>query len=225
MKEASSGQEARETFFSLATEHLDGLYAFVRRQLAYYQSLGDLLPGELEPEDVVDAVILRAYRTFSKELAGPDLGDRLIRLAADQLRKEVRRLKFERERSVHLEEDIPETPPEEESLTLGEEILEFYQPDEDLKLEDIFPDYKVPTPDEAVEMKEELLRCVNAALAAMPKEWRRAFRLRHAEGLTEEDIAENLEKTLPEIRRILRVAAERLKDKLIEAGCGFEPTE
>jgi DNA-directed RNA polymerase specialized sigma24 family protein len=33
------------------------------------------------------------------------------------------------------------------------------------------------TPEEFVAAKEEFLRCVNTALAGMPKQWRRALRL------------------------------------------------
>ena len=106
-------------------------------------------------------------------------------------------------------------------LGLGDEILDFYQPDEDLKLEDIFPDVDVSTPEDFVAAKEELLRCVNAALAGMPKEWRRAFCLRHAEGLTDEELAEALQKAAPEIERILEYARQHLRQSLIESGCTF----
>jgi len=47
---------------------------------------------------------------------------------------------------------------------------------------------------------------VNTALAGMPKEWRRALRLRHEKGLTSKDLAEALEKDEPEIEQILEYA-------------------
>ena len=59
-------QQNRETFFSQIRRQLKGLYRFVRHQLAYFESVGDLLPGELTAEDVVDAVLLQAYRDFVK---------------------------------------------------------------------------------------------------------------------------------------------------------------
>lgn len=118
---------------------------------------------------------LRAYREFVKQPADRNMSDWLTELANEHLRREVKRLKFERNCTVHIEEDIPETPPAEEVTTLGEEILDFYQPDDDSKLEDIFPDDDVSTPEDFVAAKEELLHCVNAFLAGMPREWRRAF--------------------------------------------------
>jgi RNA polymerase sigma factor (sigma-70 family) len=221
MKTAPSEQDKREIFFSSASQYLNRLYEFVRHQLAYFESVGDLMPGELTAEDVVDAVLLRAYHEFIKEPARPEVGSWLTDLAKEQLRREIKRLKSERNRTVHIEEDIPETPPTEEVSTLGEEILEFYQPDEDLKLEDIFPDTDISTPEEMAAAKEELLRCVNASRAGMPREWRRALRLRHAEGLTDEELAEALEKTEPEIERILEYGRQHLRQSLVESGCTF----
>ena len=216
-----SEQPDSETFFSLVSPHLSKLYQFVRHELARLQAVGDLMLGDLASEDIVDTVLLRAHREFAKDPAYGEIGDRLIQLAREQLETEVKRSKSELDRTVHMEEDIPETPPIEEVSTLGDEILDFYQPDEDLKLEDIFPDVDVSTPEDFVAAKEELLRCVNAALAGMPKEWRRALRLRHAEGLTDEELAEALRKAAPEVERILDYARQHLRQSLIESGCTF----
>jgi RNA polymerase sigma factor (sigma-70 family) len=221
MKTESSEQSNRETFFSTASQYLGRLYEFVRHQLAYAESVGDLVPRELTPEEVVDAAMLRAYGEFVKQPAGRDIESWLIQLAREQIQTEIKRRKSERETTAHIEEDIPETPPTEEVSTLGDEILEFYQPDEDLKLEDIFPDVDISTPEEMAAAKEELLRCVNAALAGMPRQWRRALRLRHGEGLTGEELAEALEKSEPEIERILEYARQHLRQKLTESGCTF----
>ncbi len=40
----------RENFFPLISQHLPGLYRFVRDELAYFEAVGDLLPGELTPK-------------------------------------------------------------------------------------------------------------------------------------------------------------------------------
>ena len=156
MDSVPSEQHNRELFFSSAIQQLDRLYKFVRHQLAYLESVGDLMRGELTGEDVVDTVLLRAYREFVKpsrasgstpseaervkQPAEPDIGEWLIGLAKAQIERDVKRFKAERKRTVHIEEDVPETPPAEEVQTLGDEILDFYVSDEDLKLEDVFPD-------------------------------------------------------------------------------------
>ena len=122
----------------------------------------------------MDAVLLQAYCDFVKKPAEGDMKAWLMELAQGRLVSEMKRVKAERERTVHIEEDIPETPPEEEVSTLGDEILDFYQPDEDLKLEDVLPDIEVSTPEEIAAAKEELLKCVNAALAAHDRNQSRA---------------------------------------------------
>lgn len=221
MDTAPSEQHHREAFFSSASQHLDRLYEFVRHQLAYVESVGDLMPGELSAEDVVDAVMLRAYHEFVKRPAEREVGSWLIELAKVQLEREVKRLKAERNRTVHIEKPIPETPPAEEVVTLGEETLDFYEPDQALKLEDVFPEADVSSPEDFVAAEEELVHCINAALATMPKEWGRALHLRHRGGLTLKDLGEVLEKDEPEVERILEYARQHLRQSLIEAGCTF----
>lgn len=221
MSTAQSEEQKREQLFSLLSPHLNRLEEFVRHQIAYFESVGDLVPGELTPEEVVDAVALRAVRELARGHKEPEIGSWLIQLASAQLHTHINRSSAERDTTVHIEEDIPDTSPEEEIITQGEEILDFYQPDEDLKLEDIFPDQDVSTPEEMAAAKEELLHCVNAALAGMPEQWRRALRLRHAGGLTDAELAEALEESEPEIERILEYAREHLRQHLIEAGCTF----
>ncbi|HXG50186.1 MAG TPA: sigma-70 family RNA polymerase sigma factor [candidate division Zixibacteria bacterium] len=218
---APVGQQNREVFFSAVIRNLPRLYEWIRHQIAYLESVGDLAKGDLTAEDVVDTVIVRAYGDFVREPAARDFGTWLVQLAAEQLRAETDRIKSEREQTVRIEEDIPETPPHEAVSTLGDEILEFYQPDEDLKLEDIFPDEEISTPEESVAAKEELLQRVNAALAGMPREWRLTLRLRYAERLTGPELAEALDQSEPEVERVLEYARQHLRQSLVEAGYRF----
>ena len=214
-------QQKRENFFAAATRQLNGVYEFVRRQLAYYEASGDLAAGELTAEDVIDAVLVRAYHEFVKASGERDIGKWLTELAGAHLEREVRRLQAERRRHLPIERDIPEVPPVEQIKTLGEEILDFYQPDEDLKLEDIFPEYDVATPEDFVAAEEELVQCVNAALAAMPEEQRQAFNLHRRERLTVEELGDVLDKNTAEIEDLLEYARRHLRQHLIESGCTF----
>jgi RNA polymerase sigma factor (sigma-70 family) len=193
----------------------------VRHRLTYLESTSDLDPGELEVDDVVDAVLMRAYSRFVKQPTYGDIRNWLVGIADEQLRREVKRSKEERRTTVPIEKDIPEIPPSEEVKTLGEEIFDYYQPDEDLKLEDVFPDWDVSPTEDFVAAKEELTRCINSALNQMPKEWRGALRLRHGEGLTMEELSEVLDKAEPEVEQILEYAREHLRQSLIESGCTF----
>ncbi len=220
----STEQTKREEFFLQVGRHLNKLYEFVRHQLGYFESVGDLEPGELKPEDVVDAVLMRAYRAFVSNPPQSDVENRLIELATKQLQSEVKRRRAERKRAVHIEEDVPETPPEEEVKTLGEEILYFYQPDEDLKMEDVLPDLSIPSPEEVAELRE-FRRCVNEASAALPREWRRALQLRYIDGRTAKDVAKSLRKSEHEVERVLEHARQYLRQRLIESGCALNDDE
>ena len=217
-----SEQRNRELFFWLISQHLKNLYHFVRHQIAYFQASGDLLPGELTAEEVVDAVILRAYRAFAKNPREGKIKAWLIQLAREHLQAEVKRWKSWRNRTpARTGTDIPDVPPEEWVTTLGEERLDFYEPDEDLKLEDVLPDLELPTPEDEAETRE-VQACVSAALAGLPGEWRRALLLRHVDGLAGSQLAQAIGKPEPEVQRILEHAGGYLRERLLESGCRFK---
>jgi ribosomal subunit interface protein len=215
-------ERGRELFSTLAERRLKGLYNFVRREIAYHLATGDLPPGEVTVEDVVDATLLRAYGEFVKDQARRDIGSWLIGLAIDKVDAEVKRSKAERARGVHIEDDIPETPPAEEVSTLGDEIMDFYQPDEDQKLEDIIPDMKAPTPEQILESRE-LQRYINRMLATLPRVWRRAFALHYVEGAPVAEIARMTNRSESEVERDLEYTREYLRQRLREAGFEAPP--
>jgi RNA polymerase sigma factor (sigma-70 family) len=222
LKAATSEAPGRDVFFSLVSQHVKTLNRFVRHEIAQLESVGDLLKGELTPQDVVDAVLLRAYREYVGESGPPEVSRGwLMRLAREQIEAEVKERKSEREDAVRIEDDIPETPPAEQASTQGEEILYFYEPEEDLKVEDLVPDLKMPTPAQEVEA-QELQSCLRAALAEMPKDWRRALVLHHVEDLSGAELAEAVGRPEQELPQILEQARRYLRERLIASGCQFE---
>jgi RNA polymerase sigma factor (sigma-70 family) len=201
------------------SRYLSNVYHVVRHEIRYFEAVGDLRPGELAPEEVVDAILPRAYQEFLQDPTGRKIKSRLIELAREHLRAQVQELKSWRARTpVHTEQDVPETPPQERVSTLGDEILDFYEPDEDLKMEDVIPDLDVATPEEEAE-RRELQSCVDAAMAGMPRAWRHALRRRHVEGLTGSELAKAMGRPEVETRRIIAHAQEFLRQRLMESGC------
>jgi RNA polymerase sigma factor (sigma-70 family) len=207
----------KELFFDLIQPHLKKLQNFVRHEIDYFEATGDLTSGELNPQAVVDAVILRASNEFNERSTHVEIDGWLVKLARDYLRAEVRRRRKERELTVHLEEDVPETPPEEQVVTLGDEILDFYQPDEDLRLEDVVPDSNAPQPDEELR-KRDFQRYISQALAQLPRTWRDAFVLHHVHEFSLKDIAEITGQSEVDVKRQLEKAREFLRQKLQESG-------
>jgi ribosome-associated translation inhibitor RaiA len=105
-----------ELFSTLVERHLQKLYNFVRREIAYHLAIGDLLPGEVTAQEVVDAALLRAYREFAQNPAGHEIKHWLLKLGAERIEAKVRQTKAVRTRDVHIEEDNPETPPVDQSV-------------------------------------------------------------------------------------------------------------
>ncbi len=216
--------DQREAFFSLVSPHLERLNHFVRHVIRFAEAHGDLIPGELTAADAVDATLLRAYDEFRKNPPRGDVRSWLIRIAAQQVAAEIKRSKRERGRVVYMEEEVPNLPPPEDVTSLGEEILYFYQPDEDLKLEDLVPDLDLPTPEQNVEIME-LRRCVRSALVSMPQELRRVLVLRYVQELEVPELAGLIGKPVSEVERVLEEARAHLRQKLIDSGCSFHGSE
>jgi RNA polymerase sigma factor (sigma-70 family) len=145
-----------------------------------------------------------------------------MRIARCYVQTEVGRMIARSELTISKEDSVPPFPPEEEVTLQGEEIFEFFEPDEALKVEDVVPDLDVATPEQEAET-HEWQQCVNSALAGMPAEWRRALTLRFARGLKGVALAQALGKPQSEAARILERARAYLRQSLVEAGCSFTP--
>lgn len=205
----------REWFATQLEPHLKRLYDFARREIAYYEAVGDLLPGELAPEEVVDAILPRAYRQFTRHPEETGSYRWLLQLTMQHLREEVGRRKAERRKTAaRIEDDVPDRPPDD---AVGDEIFEFFQPDEDLRLEDVLPDPSVPAPEDAVE-RREMLRRVAHTLARLPPAWRRTFVLHQVEGLSVADIARLTGRSEAEVERVLEQTRAYLRQGLGGAG-------
>jgi DNA-directed RNA polymerase specialized sigma24 family protein len=212
----------RELFFSLVGQHLGRLGQVVRRELAYHDAIGDPQPGELDPEDVVDGVRLRAYREVVRIPPGRSMQRWLMGRARDQLRSQVSRRKLWHGRTpIRTEDDVPETPPTEVASTLGDEALDSHEPDEDLKVEDIVPDLELPTPENEA-ARRELQWCVPASLAGMPQAWRRILARRYVDGLIGRARADAVELPETHVARVLEQATEYLRQRLLGAGCRWK---
>ncbi len=221
LKTTADQPDDRQGFFKLVQPHLDQLKHFANHVVAYAEARGDLVKGEMTHDELVDTTLIHAYWEFLKEPARGEIENWLIQLAAKQLENEIRRSQSGREHVVYTEEPVPETPPAEEASTLGDEILDFYQPDQALKLEDVIPDLQVLTPEQETE-REELRQCVRSALGVLPKLWRRVLLLRYVDSLDGAALARTVGREKPDVDRILTYAREYLRERLVESGCSVK---
>lgn len=216
------GQRHREALFAQLGRYMNGLYRYARHLLRYYEAQEGLRQNQIDVEDIVDAAVLETYCELGRAKDDRDVRRLLMKNARRYVQREIEQLNARRELTVSKEDDVPETPPEEEVMTLGEEIFEFFEPEEDLKVEDVVPDLDLPTPEEMTD-RIELQQCVDSALAGMPAEWRRALELRFVRGLRGAALAQALGKPASETSRVLERARAYLKQKLVEAGCVITP--
>ncbi len=205
-------REDPEPYLCLIEPHLKKLYNFVRREIAYFQATGDLLPGDVTARDVVDAVVLQGYREWRRRPADLPLDRWLIMLAMASLGSEILRRKAERDNAVTIEAPAPPDAARE-VVTLGDEIYEFYQPDERLRLEDLVPDPYVPSPEDVMTSRE-LQRYLNQTLAQLPQQWRHAFVLHHVEGFSPAEVARIMGLNEADVEQALTHAREFLRQKL-----------
>jgi RNA polymerase sigma factor (sigma-70 family) len=219
---APAGDDDAAAFHSAVDPHVATLSHFARHLVRRAESNGDLLPGELDAEDLVSDVLLRAYEEWGKERPAPPVRGWLMRLALRQLQHEIERSRGERRGTLSVEKSAPETPPSEEVTRLGEEILDFYQPDEALRIEDVLPDIRTPSPEEELETAE-LRRCVREALNQLPKDQRRALILRYVLGFGERDLSKSMRKPQAEVDGMIEDARTRLRETLTKRGCAFDP--
>jgi RNA polymerase sigma factor (sigma-70 family) len=213
----------RDLFFELVRPHVKWLDHFIGHLTRYSESIGEIVRDDLTPDEVVDAALIQAYDHFLRNGFPEDVRSWLTRVSVDRLDDEINRLVSERKRTpVHIEEDIPETPPKEWVTRLGEEILYFYQPDEDLKIEDTIADPGSVDPEEQLATKETS-QCVQGSLRDMPEDWRTVLLLHFGEDEPIANVAGATGKTEREVRRIIGYSRKYLGQRLVEAGCIARP--
>ena len=222
-REAAPEPRSRLEAVELIDRHLSDLYNFARCEIAYRLAVGDLAPSDLTPEEVADEVALAAIERFEERPGDLDFGRWLLQLVLDVVERRVAESAEERG-MLHVKEEATVASLSEEAARLGDEIFEFYQPDDDVRLEDLIEDERVPTPEEAL-ARRELQRHISRTLARLPRRWREAFVLYAIEGLTLEDVARVTRRPVEEARRAVESARTFLRERLADAGATRAPSE
>ena len=158
-------------------------------RLAYHEATGVLNPGDIAAADIAGTVLLRAYREYAKQSSSEHgraraRGPWLEELATKQIQWTIDRLQAVRSRGIALQQDIPEHRRKKRSPPSARKSFTSINRTKIYTSRIFSPTWSMSTPEELVAAKEELLRCVNTALAGMPIQWRRALRLRYAGELT-----------------------------------------
>lgn len=210
-----SKQEAVENI----ERHLTDLYNFVRREIANRQARGEILSGEMSTEKIVDEVATKSIKQFDSRPAGMEFGSWLRQLALEAVQRRCEEIKFLRDSLMRLEDDGWVTTSTAEAI-IEDEIFDYYQPDEALRLEDLIANRRLPSLDDVLS-RRELEQYVNQTLAKLPRRWREAFVLYSVEGLSLEETARVMRVPVETARRNIEMAREFLRECLLEAGVDF----
>lgn len=219
---AEREQERRQMYFELVEAHLDKLYHFVQRELAYLASAGESAAERLDAEELTDAVILRGYERLDTERLPEPVDHWLYALAVEVAAEEVAAERGTEERTEPLEE-APDDQAPQPGAPEEEELLEYHQPDAAPALEDLVPFPEGRVEPESATTWRDMQRTLQHSLAQLPSQWRQAVVLVGLEGLSSQDAAAVLDERPEAIQELLGYARAYLRAKLGERG--FDPDE
>ncbi len=200
-------QGDKKAFWEVVEPLLPELLYRARHDVAYHRSMGDLLPGEPEPHEVVADALARAWRLRSRKPADQSVRVWLLGTLHRVIRDRVRQERgLQRFWALALEDPVTEGSAE----ALDETFYDWYQPDDAPRWEDLLPG-PAPSPEECVELEE---------LGARPDpDARQAVVLRDEHGLTHEEIAHVLGRSVEEVDGLLnrgRAETKTRKDPSVQ---------
>ena len=194
------------------------LQRYVQRELQHREDQGQLTPGSVSVEDVVNEAVASALGEPEKpeRIKLEPWMHRLAKQAIDRLSSagnDEGRIPLERS---HGEQNVRAS---------DEAILQFHQPDEKLYEENVIADPAASNPEELA-ARRELIDLVQTTLRDAGRDEREAFILYTIEGFTLEEISDITNHTVEEVRAAIRRAREHLqralpmqdslKDRLVE---------
>jgi|SRR3954469_20326553 RNA polymerase sigma factor (sigma-70 family) len=188
--------------------NLSRLERYVERELRARENNGQIQPGSLTREEVVDEAVLAALSTDQKPGSIP-LERWVYRLAIQAIQRLNANGEAGDEEFLALEQNMGE-----QNVTgSDEEHLQYHQPGETLHREDIIPDIARGNPEELAS-NDELVDQLEIALRGAEPSAREAFILYVIEGFTLKEISEITGTSAPEVRQSVVAARDHLFKKL-----------
>jgi|GEM_PF-6571583 len=189
--------------------------AFARQQLQYHDALNELSANEVEPTEIVDEAVARLLT--EKRGTKLALGKKLQGLIAEVVHEFVHQQEERERREVSLEGNVKDPIEESGFRTLGEHVLDFWQPDQDASIYEYIADPDVPTPAEIKDMKDREA-AIYAGLNKLEKNPRENFVLMAVSGWTPKEVADWRGTKEAAIKDELRDTQSALRAALRSAG-------
>jgi RNA polymerase sigma factor (sigma-70 family) len=196
--------ESVREFENLINQNLDKIQNYVRRELFHKSLAHNIPPGILQPEAVVDEVFLLMTSHEKAKPGSMSLEQWMYQVARDQIDRRLDELDRD---APHIEDSTPQAKPHWE-----DEVLNFYQPDEALKLEDVLSDRTGGNPELLMEV-EETEQELHKAIARLPRKIRESFVLCVLEGFDAVEVAMITGKAAEKVQEDVEDARRRLRDQ------------
>jgi RNA polymerase sigma factor (sigma-70 family) len=189
--------------------NLQRLEHFVERELLYRETTGQLPPGLVTREEVLDEAIAHALGEAEEKPELLSLERWLYRLAIQA----IRRLSAENGDGAVLAVPLEQSARKPNVRASDDSELQYHQPDEMILEEDVIADRRVFTPEQIAE-SDETVALIETALLRAHRQDREAFILFAVEGFTVEEIAATTDRTIQEVSQSLEAARTRLQSHL-----------
>ena len=195
---------------------------YIRHELTYLRANGDLLPTYPTLADIRDEALIQLKFGWDKlESKNDALYQELLKSVHSVLQKEIEQTRLH-SKDVSTEAFIPKDAMDQAEEMVGEESTEYYQPFETLHIEDLIPDTHEALPEDLSEDIDENHQAREACyqvMGNMPAKWRHIIVLVYQQGVSVDDIAQNvLSFSLTEAERLLQQAETFMLDSLTERG-------
>jgi RNA polymerase sigma factor (sigma-70 family) len=187
-------------------DQLEKVENYLRREIYHQVLMGRIPAGVLEPHALVDEVFLRASARVSSRPNNVSVDQWIIQVAREALRKRMDEVDSHRE-----ERHFEEAAGLEDRWY--DESLNFYQPDEVLRLSDLLADSSIDSPEAMLE-REDVENQMQKILASLPDEVRESFVLFALEGFTSDEVAMITGKDPETVLEKVETARHKLKQEL-----------
>jgi RNA polymerase sigma factor (sigma-70 family) len=187
-------------------QNLEKIENYIRRELYHNVVTGILPPGHVEPHALVDDVFLEVTSNIHSRPPTVSVEQWMFQMARERIRELLEEVEKRRD-DAHIEELVETTPQWED------ELLNFYQPDESLHLEDLVRDNTSADPEQLLE-REEVEERIQEAIAHLPAVIRESFVLFAVEGFTSDEVAMITGKKSGQVLDDVETARETLRKRL-----------
>jgi RNA polymerase sigma factor (sigma-70 family) len=185
--------------------NLRRLERFVERELYFCEAAGQMAPGAILWEEVVDEAVARALGDGAEKPERLALEPWLYRLALHAMGDLMARAEADGP-EIHLEE-----PVRKRNVRASDEPqLQFHQPDESFTEETVIADRRTATPED-IAYSDEMLQLVYSALQGVVRPDREVFILHSLEGFSVEEIAVITDQPPQQVRDSITAARQHLR--------------